>query len=39
MEWESKEKKLRTGVPIAPAVWKDLQAVAEQAGVPLPSTV
>jgi LDH2 family malate/lactate/ureidoglycolate dehydrogenase len=39
MEWESREKKLQAGVPIAPAVWRELQVVAEQAGVPLPPTV
>lgn len=39
MEWNAREKRLKEGVPVAPAVWKDLQAIAGQAGVPLPETV
>jgi LDH2 family malate/lactate/ureidoglycolate dehydrogenase len=39
LEWIAREKRLREGVPIAPAVWRDLTNIAEEAGVALPPTV
>jgi LDH2 family malate/lactate/ureidoglycolate dehydrogenase len=39
MEWESREKKLQSGIGIAPAIWKELESVAGEAGIPLPQTV
>ncbi len=37
MEWIAREKRLVEGVPVAPAVWKDLVSLAHEAGVKLPA--
>ncbi len=39
LEWIAREKRLREGVPVAPAVWKDLTKVSEDVDVDLPPTV
>ncbi len=39
MEWIKREERLKSGVPIAAGVWKDLVSIAEKTGVALPQTV
>lgn len=39
IEWLKREERLKNGVPIAPAIWKDLTAISERDGVKLPPTV
>jgi len=39
MEWLKRADRLENGVPVAPAVWKDLVTLSEGNGIPLPSTM
>ncbi|MHB0868737.1 MAG: Ldh family oxidoreductase [Chloroflexota bacterium] len=39
MEWITRGKRLREGIPIAPAVWRDLATISRETGVPLPPAV
>lgn len=39
LEWLTREERLQKGIPVAEPVWKELAAVAEDAGLPLPPTV
>ena len=38
MEWLKREERLKSGVPVAKGVWKDLVAASSETGVPLPLT-
>ena len=38
MEWLKREERLKSGVPVAKGVWKDLVAASNETGVPLPPT-
>lgn len=37
MEWLKREERLKKGVPIAPAIWREMAAIAQGVGVPLPT--
>jgi LDH2 family malate/lactate/ureidoglycolate dehydrogenase len=39
MEWLKREERIKSGVPIAAGVWKDLEAASRETGVPLPATI
>ena len=39
MEWLKREERMKNGIPVAEAVWKDLTKVSNESGVPLPQTV
>lgn len=39
IEWLKREERLKTGIPIAPAVWRELAAISQDCGVPLPATL
>ncbi len=36
IEWQKREERLKKGVPVAAPVWKDLTAISQEMGVPLP---
>ena len=39
MEWLKREERLKNGIPVAPAIWKDLTKVSQDLGIDLPATV
>jgi LDH2 family malate/lactate/ureidoglycolate dehydrogenase len=39
LEWLTRQERLKSGIPISAAVWKDLVTIAEANGVPLPPTL
>lgn len=39
MEWLKREERMQKGIPVAPAIWKDLEAISQDSGVPLPPAV
>ncbi len=39
IEWLKREERLKKGIPIAPAIWKELKAISERDGVALPPVV
>ena len=39
MEWLKREERLKNGIPVAPAIWKDLTKVSQDLGVALPTTI